>query len=58
MIPIGLVWVVILLLIAGVVLALFPVDPTIRRVLVAILVVVALLALLSAVGILPAVRFR
>ena len=48
----------IVLLIIGVCLALFPVDETIKRVIIAIVVVVALVWLLSGIGVLPAVRFR
>lgn len=49
---------ILVLLIVGVVLALFPVDPTIKRVIIAIVVIVALAWLLVGLGVLPAVRFR
>ncbi len=46
------------LLIVGVVLALFPVDGTIRNIILAVIVIAALVWLFSAIGIIPGVRFR
>lgn len=40
------------------VLALFPVEPIIKRIIIAIVVIVALFWLLSGLGVLPAVHFR
>jgi hypothetical protein len=46
------------LVIIGVAMALLPMEQTVRRLILVIVVVVALVWLLSALGILPAVRFR
>lgn len=50
--------VVLFLIIVGVCLALLPMDDTIKRVVVVLVVVIALYWLLAGFGILPAVRFR
>lgn len=49
---------IVVLLLVGVALALFPVDPVIRNLILAIIVVTALVWLLTGFGLLPAPRFR
>jgi hypothetical protein len=46
------------LVIVGIALALLPMDPTIKRIIIVIVVLAVLVWLLEAFGVLPAVRFR